>query len=339
MPKLAPKAEKAGAYFTVPTDLERFSSGCAVLDCALGGGWCLGRMENVIGDKSTAKTGLAIEAAANFWRAYPKGHICYRESEHAFDRAYARTMGFPDTARMWEQDYPGRPFATVEDFFEDLEIVLDKAGNQPCFYAVDSLDALSDRAELERKIDDGSYAMTKQKKLGELFRRLNDKIESSRCCLMIVSQVRDNIGVTFGKKYRRNGGKSMDFYATHCLWLSHMKVVEETKHGVERAVAIRVRAKCEKNKAGLPYREAEFLYRLGFGVDDVLASLEWLDEVKRLKPLFGADGKEGVRAVYKNIEAQPAEDYVDTCKALREVVIETWAEVDRDFAPARSKYA
>src|SRR4051812_34296892 len=73
-----------------------FSSGCALLDCVLGGGWALRRMINVIGDKSTGKTLLAIEACANFVRAFVRGRVTYIEAESAFDRSYAATLGFPE---------------------------------------------------------------------------------------------------------------------------------------------------------------------------------------------------------------------------------------------------
>src|ERR1700679_1727393 len=70
-------------------------SGCAVLDCVLGGGWALGRIGNVVGDRSTAKTALATEALINFLLKYPKGAAAYREIEAAFDRNYAEAMGLP----------------------------------------------------------------------------------------------------------------------------------------------------------------------------------------------------------------------------------------------------
>src|ERR1700754_4769243 len=73
-----------------------FSSGCALLDCVLGGGWALRRMINVVGDKSTGKTLLAIEACANFVRTFPLGHVTYVEVESAFDVDYAQTLGFPE---------------------------------------------------------------------------------------------------------------------------------------------------------------------------------------------------------------------------------------------------
>src|ERR1700722_8902510 len=84
------------SYFTSEKENIQFvSTGCAVLDCALGGGLALGRTANVVGDKSTAKTGTATEVMINFERMFPKSHIAYRETEAAWDDLYAKAMGLP----------------------------------------------------------------------------------------------------------------------------------------------------------------------------------------------------------------------------------------------------
>ena len=56
-----------------------FSSGSDLLDLALGGGFPWGKVVNIVGDKSTGKTLLAIEECANFAFNYPKAKIFYNE--------------------------------------------------------------------------------------------------------------------------------------------------------------------------------------------------------------------------------------------------------------------
>lgn len=347
MPRLAPaiavpEPEMAGAYFLQrSTELEFLSSGCCLLDCVLGGGYVFGRMSNIIGDKSTAKTGLAMEAAAQFDIAFPDPHdrIYYRESEGAFDDGYGGAMGMPvDRVHFWKDDYPDRPFETIEDMFEDLELILDDPAQRDyhSLYIVDSLDALSDRAEMARKIDEGSYSLEKQKKLGQLFRRLVRKIEASRMCLIIISQVRDNIGVTFGEKHKRTGGKAMDFYATHCLWLSHTGQIHKTVKKVKRAIGIQITAKCKKNKVGLPFRDCDMEYMFGFGLDDLGASLDWLTQIGRLDAL-GLDAK-SAPVFLKEIELLPRPDYDLAISEVSDVVRNVWADIDREFLPMRRKY-
>ena len=70
---------EGGNYFSSPkTNIKFIKSGCKTLDCVLGGGWALGRIANIVGDKSTGKTLQAIEACATFAKDYPTGKIWYR---------------------------------------------------------------------------------------------------------------------------------------------------------------------------------------------------------------------------------------------------------------------
>lgn len=308
----APPPEKKGGglYFGTPkTDVKFISSGCTTLDLALGGGWARRRIANIVGDKSTGKTLQVIEAAANFNLAEPKGKIRYREAESAFDENYAKALGFP----VDKVDF-GEPVDTIEDIFEDLEAVL-KGAKGPEMYIVDSLDALSDRGEMERKIDKGSYGMGKPKMLSQMFRRLVRDLADKDVTVFIVSQVRDNIGVTFGRKTTRSGGRALDFYASQVVYLSQIERLHKTISNVKRAVGVTVRAQVDKNKVGLPYREAQFPIMFGYGVDDWKACAEYL------KTVTG--------------EIVPK---TSSLEDLQKQVKESWWEIENKFLPKEPKY-
>ena len=279
--------EEANSYFTSSKENLMFSStGCTLLDCALGGGGYVGgRMENIVGDKSTAKTGLATEALINFKKTYPEGKAAYRETEGAYDIDYARAMGAPVDDIDFGDDE--NPVVTVEAFEKDLKKFIADCikDNVPGMYVLDSFDSLSDEAEMKADTSEGTYGMAKQKKIGVMFRKLNKQLEKSKVILIIVSQVRENIGVSFGEKYRRSGGKALDFYATHIFWLAHVGRLKRTVKGVERAYGIQIKASVKKNKVGMPFREAEFNFIFGYGVDDLQASVDWLKQVNRLNEI------------------------------------------------------
>ena len=82
---------------------------------------------------------------------------------------------------------PENPLNTVEEFHDDIMEYIDnvKSGG---LYILDSLDALSDAAELKEPIDKGSYGMGKAKKMSQMFRRIIRKLEQSNCHLMVISQ-------------------------------------------------------------------------------------------------------------------------------------------------------
>lgn len=338
-------AQPVGHYWT-DEGTQFVPSGCVVLDCVLGGGWPLGRIANIVGDKAVGKTLLAIEACANFARLHPDGHIWYREVEAAFDVTYAERMGLPVGRVDFGPDGVDTSWETVEDIFEDLEACLVRAEKDglPGLYVVDSLDALSSRSELKRAIDKGSYGTDKASVMSELFRRLKKRIKKTRTCVIVVSQLRDKIGVMFGEKQTRTGGRALDFYASQILWLHHKKTLTSESKGVERATGVRIRAKCKKNKLAPAHRECEFVLRFGYGIDDFEAAATFLSEA-------GALGRTGVKVV-KGAKEQEKEvaSWLRRCarlegeelRARRElvagVVRAAWADVEARFAPARRKY-
>jgi recombination protein RecA len=290
-------------------------------------------MANIVGDKSTGKTLLAIEAAANFAKKYPGHPIWYREIEAAFDRDYAGQLGLP----LHAVDFgPPEGFFTVEDVFEDMnrQIAAKPAAG---LYIVDSWDALSDRAELENPIDKGSFGAAKAKKASELFRRLNQHMSDANITIMIISQLRDKIGVTFGERHSRSGGHALDFYASQVLWLAHLGQIKKTRRGVQRAIGVNIKARCKKNKVGLPFREAEFPIEFYFGVNDLEASVNWLKEVKGLGKA-GLD-EDKAKKLIASAEEYSAEEYREYCKNLRRVVRSLWNDIDEGFLPKRRKYA
>ena len=242
-------------YFIANKKLTFFSSGCALLDMALGGGYAQGRVINVVGDKSTGKTLLAIEACANFALTFPKGIIRYKEAEAAFDKGYAEILGMPLDRVEFEED-----FDTVEEFEKDVKAFCERIKKKrvPGLYIVDSLDALSDKAELGREIDKGSYGTSKARLMSEFFRRNKRTLQHAKVTLMIISQVRDKINATFGRKWTRSGGRAMDFYASQVLYLAEIKKLYKTVRGVKRAHGVVIRAKITKNKVGIPFREVDF---------------------------------------------------------------------------------
>jgi protein RecA len=322
--------DKSENYFTGQGKKYKFvSSGCSKLDCDLGGGWVLGRIANVVGDKSTSKTGLGMEAIANFLRAYPKGTAAYRDAEAAFDADYAKAMGIPVDKIGF-----GAPVTTVEEFARDFDEFLNDriADKNPGIYVLDSLDALSDEAEMDRNLGEATYGMAKAKLLSEFFRTTARKIEQSQVLLLIVSQVRDNIGAMFGEKHKRSGGRSLDFYASQILWLAHVKTLKRAINKVERPYGVMIKAKVRKNKVGLPFRECEFPYIFGYGIDDAMASIAYLKEV-------GHDDRIGELKPYLEFLAKCTDaEYFEKIAQLAEEVRWVWAEVETTFLPTRKKY-
>jgi len=313
-------------YGLVETSVPTFPSGSTVLDCALGGGWAQGRVVNVVGDSATGKTLLAIEACASYHRQYPGRRVRYVEAEAAFDANYAEAVGFPVDAVELQTDV-----RTVEDLAKDLDTFLNRLKEgEGALYVLDSLDGLSDEKELGRAVGEDSYAMTKAKGLSELFRKMTTVLELKRVTLFIVSQVRDNVGVVYGKKDKRAGGRALQFYCSQVVWLNTMGKIERTRSGIKRVVGVKVRAKVDKNRIGPAFREAEFPLMFGYGVDDASSMLDWLEEHKGLSA-------DAAKQTATELSAMDDADYFAELGRIAVLVKERWNEVEAMFRPERTK--
>ena len=307
------------------------SSGSVLLDLVLGGGWARDRVCNIVGDRSAGKTLLAIEACANFVRlpgVNPK-HLAYREAENAFDTNYARTIGFPECIE------PFNGVETVEQLEADLLGWVDHCNGGANLYVLDSLDALSDDAEMERKIGEATYGATKAKRMSELFRKINKRLAPGHTTFMVISQLRDKLNVRFGETKTRSGGRALDFYCSQIVWLAEVRKLKSTVKGVERVTGVEIEARTKKNKVGLPFRSAIVQIQFGYGIDDEESMLQWLKTnkaapdswIKATKGALDHARYHGDRAAVKQISAEASR-----------AVIDRWFEIESALEPTLKKY-
>ena len=336
------QVQPASSYFAdveKKDGLQFIRSGSAIMDSALGGGWVLGRIANVVGDRSAGKTLLAIEACANFHAVFPKGKIRYAESESAFDEKYAEALGMPIDAVDFGHD---RDMRTVEDWYNDMVAFLDarEKDKNPGLYILDSFDALSDDAEMGRDIDKGSFGAGKAKKSGELFRKLVTRIEKLDVLLIVVSQIRDKLNVTFGETKTRSGGRALDVYCSHIVWLAEIGKIKKVIGGVERIIGVNVKANVKKNKVGLPFRTCEYPIIFGYGIDDLTANVEWLLAVGRdelLKEELGMS-KAGYKVRIANLRDKGGDEVRAIRAQLNDLVKQEWQKIEQSFLPKSRKY-
>ncbi len=309
-------------------------SGCTLLDCVLGGGFARPRIINIIGDRSTGKTLLAIEASANFKRVCTNGEVIYYETEFAFDKDFAQSVGFPTDAIFPDG------IDTVEKFYKDLCDRIE-ANNIPKFVIVDSLDALTTKQESERDMGTSTYGTEKAKAMSELFRRITGKLSNNDCTLIIISQTRDNIGVMFGKRYTRNGGKALDFYASQILYLAQKKQLKKTISKVDRVVGIHIIARCEKNKCAKPFRSCEFPIIFDYGIDDLSANISFLESIGKTNSIPLPNWSplpKNTKTFMRDVSELSNTKWKKVCRMVSSYVKQTWNDIEDRFEPTRKKY-
>ena len=329
------------------------STGCTLLNLALSqkgrnGGIARGRICNIVGDGSSGKTLIALEICAWYFyniqktknSIFPtpnKIHIVYNNSEGVMDFPIGKMYGKRfDEAVEWTYINNAQKWGTdVQQRITQLK----KGGS--LLYIQDSLDALISQEAKTRidkrikgeKVESGTYGMEVQKFFSrEFFNDLCERAKEKDVTLVMISQVRENLNAgSFGKKYRRNGGKALDFYTHQVLWLYEREKLKKTIKKNKKVYGVRTIGKVERNKVALPFRDAEFVIRFDYGIDDIQSMLNFLYGPKDKKVEW--EGEE----ISKNDLIFEIEKDKNEIKRLTRKVEKEWLEIEEAIATTNRK--
>jgi len=163
--------------------------------------------------------------------------------------------------------------------------IADNQEGECLLYIIDSLDALTSEGGLKRfedaaekdKPEKDSFNTEKPKYLSmSFFNNLCAIMKGKDVTLIIISQVRENIGIQFGETKKRNGGKAMDFYTHNVVWLAVKEKISQTILGKKITTGVVIKAKVKRSKVTKPYKEEDFIILFDYGPDNIASSLAYL---------------------------------------------------------------
>jgi RecA/RadA recombinase len=338
-----------------PKEKPRLLTGSTLLDSILGGeknvyGIQTGVIWNSIGESGGGKTFAACELIAVNKRIYKdKFKYFFDDAEGGNDIDSQKLYGF----EIVTEEMREKASDTVEQLHMNIKKFLPtlKKDEIGC-YVIDSLDALisnevkniiKDREKAfdkGKEFDQGSYFMEKAKYLKQqFFPDIKPLIEKSNCLLIITSQQGDKIGVVFGSKATRAGGKALKFF---CHFESWMKEVEKFKvkyKGEERSVGVRNKIKFTKTRNKRPFRECYSTIFFDYGVADLDSNLDYifnlLTDSGKTSTNFNIEYKDQVfkkkKDLIKYIEDNNFED------EIKQLAIDKWEGVEEAIKIERKR--
>lgn len=271
------------------------------------GGWPCGRVVEIYGKESIGKTTLVLNGIKNCQEMGGIGIFYDVEQAGAFEMMEA--CGVNREELIYNNS------TSIENIFESLEVTLKEIAKEksfkdkPVICIVDSLAATVTDAEIEAGYENNmNLGGLKPKQLGKALRKISPFLKEANCCLILLNQIRQTLGISFGDPDIAPGGKAKDFFASLRIKLQGQKKIEMTDNlisdeefeeilnkwklegkkagepkpkkpkGKPLVLGCDVTAKLVKNKVGIPHRETQFRIMFLEGIKEEKTLLDFLEE-------------------------------------------------------------
>ena len=255
--------------------LPRIPTGVFSLDLEIGGGIPKGRISIFVGYESTGKTTIAKLAMAH------AQHICKNCSQHIevcnCGNTEAHKAVFVDMEGAFDPNW----FTTLGGNVDDLLLIQPEFAEQACdivealvgsgevdIIVVDSIAMMSPADEIEKSSEQllvGTHARLMNRMMRSVQSRFNSlgMINERKPAVILINQIRKNVGVMFGNPDTYPGGLGQKFASSITIKFTarageHIFSDPGDKKKDIAPVGITVRFRAEKNKTFVPFRSGIF---------------------------------------------------------------------------------
>jgi recombination protein RecA len=221
------------------------------LDEALGiGGMPRGRIVEVFGPESSAKTSIALHMVGRVQAE--GGKAAYIDAEHALNLKYAKDLNVDvDNLLISQPDSGERALEIMHTLLKSRAVDV---------IVIDSVASLVPLREQEKGVEGSTMGM-QAAMMSKSLRIMNPRIKKSNTLVIFINQTRSKIGVMFGNPETTSGGTALKFYSS--MRLSFRFRGQYKKKGKVRGMDCRVRV--VKNKMAIPYMIANLRLIYGKG--------------------------------------------------------------------------
>lgn len=181
-------------------------TGLVPFDIMLRGGFPRGRMTMIQGDWSTLKSYAGYCAIRETQLA--GGTAALIDNEHAFDPEWAEDIGINN------EDLILIHASTGEEALDAAEALVRGGVDLIVF---DSVSAALPQSEAKKRLHKEENQPGRQAALFSLACRKLTTANSGRTALVWISQLRENIGITFGPREKATGGRALPFYSSYII--------------------------------------------------------------------------------------------------------------------------
>lgn len=235
--------------------VDSISTGCVSLDTSIGvGGIPKGMLTELFGPEGSGKTTIALNTAKQVTQS--GGKVLYIDVENLLNTEILRSVLGEnievENIQILTPDSAEMAFTMAEMGIESGEFNL---------IVIDSIGAMASKAEKEKEFDKDTMGQL-PKLVGRFIKRNVYDIRTSNIAVLLINQVRDNVG-SYIKSYKTPGGHQLQHQVAVRISLTKG---EDLKRGEEK-VGIVTKFVVKKNKLAPPFRSFTIPILFGQGID------------------------------------------------------------------------